>query len=284
MTWRKARAGAFAACEAVVCNGSQAANGADAAPMPSGASFHVDDASLPDPARTPGDGFGNAKAETLCNDVSKGSVRVPSRALCDGAFADYGIPPAYRFQYACRFLVPVEIGGASTPRNVWPQPVAEAAAKDALDREIRTQVCGQRVAPRAAQSEIAADWVKAYRHYLLPGDPAPVYARTQPSNAPTRVDAGPSLTPRAEFQGDLDEPSPGADRRRALGAVAGTSTGTADAGTARPAGSQRRDAASGQRVNISGVQRANDAAPARRQTPAAMSHPRAASAGAVRRR
>lgn len=76
------------------------------------------------------------------------------------AYGDHG--PLDRYEYD--HLVPLELGGApNDPRNLWPEPGASPNPKDELEDRLRALVCEGRLGLDAAQKEIAADWVRAYR-------------------------------------------------------------------------------------------------------------------------
>jgi hypothetical protein len=178
---------------------------------------HLDDSALPDKSRTPGDAMEKVKPRDLCDKDKDARPRVPTPALCDGAFKDYGIPPERQFQFKCNYLVPLSIGGAATQMNVWPQPLAEAAFKDAIDAELLKQVCEETVSPVEAQRGIAIDWIETYRHFLNPGDPMPVVLAT-PQEAEARPrkpkDNPASFLPAPmESADDLPPASPPGPRR-----------------------------------------------------------------------
>jgi hypothetical protein len=70
-------------------------------------------------------------------------------------------------------LVPLEPGGASDTRNLWPQSDEGSPAqfdpqdpfglnaKDGVEDPLRTDVCAGRVRPAVAQQAIASDWTVA---------------------------------------------------------------------------------------------------------------------------
>jgi hypothetical protein len=64
----------------------------------------------------------------------------------------------------------LELGGSNSIRNLWPESYKtqswNAYAKDALeDRLHKLVITGQLTLP-TAQSEIASDWIAAYKKYL----------------------------------------------------------------------------------------------------------------------
>jgi hypothetical protein len=68
--------------------------------------------------------------------------------------------------YTLDHLIPLGIGGADRPENIWPQPKVQALLKDKLEFWLRDQICNHDGPIEILQQEIAADWYKAYQHYL----------------------------------------------------------------------------------------------------------------------
>lgn len=63
-------------------------------------------------------------------------------------------------------LVPLELGGASTATNLWPEPNRSGAGsfenpKDGIESTLKTAVCKGRISLAAAQNAIASNWVTA---------------------------------------------------------------------------------------------------------------------------
>lgn len=66
-------------------------------------------------------------------------------------------------------LVPLELGGASTVRNLWPEPRQGpdgAIIKDQLENRLNELVCGGHLRLDESQRAIATDWISAYRQYV----------------------------------------------------------------------------------------------------------------------
>lgn len=67
--------------------------------------------------------------------------------------------------------VPLELGGHPTDaRNLWPQPIREARAKDELENALNRAVCGGRLTLTQAQRCLLPDWVACARrmHIVVP--------------------------------------------------------------------------------------------------------------------
>lgn len=71
--------------------------------------------------------------------------------------------------YELDHLIPLELGGASTVANLWPEPWADprgAHRKDDLENALNRQVCSGSMTRSDAQHAIASDWEAAYRRYV----------------------------------------------------------------------------------------------------------------------
>ena len=127
---------------------------------------------MPDPHCTPGAitaGVSQANVQsTICRRGYTKSVRPPEsvtepeKRASRAAYADAG--PLHDYEYD--HLVPLELGGApNDPRNLWPEPGASPNPKDELEERLRAMVCDGELSLPAAQHEITADWVSAYRQF-----------------------------------------------------------------------------------------------------------------------
>lgn len=126
---------------------------------------------LPDPTCTPG-GLDPAVtqgnlASTICRSGYTSSVRPPAtltgKAKHDSLTA-YGL--AYTNTTEYDHLVALELGGASSTSNLWPEPNRDGAAtfdnpKDSIEKDLNAAVCARLVTLAAAQQAIATDWVGA---------------------------------------------------------------------------------------------------------------------------
>ena len=123
---------------------------------------------LPDPKLTPGETITVTKEElcgdgraTLDDDVS---IKMKSRV-----FDIYGIKPDAPVSYNVDHLIPTELGGANSIKNLWPQPLSGEWGyidKNKLERRLRRMVCSGELDLKKAQEEIAGDWVDAYKRYV----------------------------------------------------------------------------------------------------------------------
>lgn len=126
---------------------------------------------LPDSSCTPGERDARVTQATISTTICvKGwakSVRPPKNVtdqIKRERMAAYGLSdPAG--SYELDHLIPIELGGASTVANLWPQPwdgPLGAHTKDRLEDRLHSLVCSGRLALGAAQQQFSVDWVNAF--------------------------------------------------------------------------------------------------------------------------
>jgi hypothetical protein len=112
-------------------------------------------------------------AATVCRSGYTTTVRPPesvTEPIKVERMAAYGIS-APLAMYELDHLIPLELGGASTTTNLWPEPLAGsrgAHRKDELENALRRQVCSGAVTLAVAQLAIAANWEDAYQTFVGP--------------------------------------------------------------------------------------------------------------------
>jgi hypothetical protein len=92
----------------------------------------------------------------------------------------YGVKDMTANAYQIDYLVTPQLGGATSIRNLWPQPsvhtVWNARVKDALEDRLRNMVCSGQLDLATAQREISQNWVEAYKKYFRTNAPLQVGA------------------------------------------------------------------------------------------------------------
>jgi hypothetical protein len=130
---------------------------------------------LPNASLTPGATWG-VTAEELCADNVREERQI-SAAVRQEVLRDYGMERVPFEEYELDYLITPELGGAPEPRNLWPQRYAARAwnahVKDQLERLLPQLVCDGRLDLATAQSDIAADWIAAYKKYFKTDAPLP---------------------------------------------------------------------------------------------------------------
>ena len=127
---------------------------------------------LPDPAKTPGVANLVLTTEVLCaKGFSTKRWRLVTPAMKRAAYAAYGLVNHQGIcvgKRGCEIdhLVPIEVGGANDPANLWPQPFVgtwNASRKDRLENRLHALVCSGTVSLEDAQHEIATDWISSFK-------------------------------------------------------------------------------------------------------------------------
>lgn len=128
---------------------------------------------MPDSSLTPGDKLAVTKTDVCAPRYGLGVHDVPT-SYKQKIFASYGLTA--ETSYVIDRLISIDLGGANTIKNLWPQPTAgewNSQLKDQLERELRRRVCNGSLDLQTAQQEIAKDWVAAYSKYLGGGKSKP---------------------------------------------------------------------------------------------------------------
>ena len=133
----------------------------------------------PDPRLTPGATVLVSAAE-ICSRRASAEPRLIPASVGRQVFNRYGIERPRAKAYELDYLIDPELGGATDPRNFWPQPYAapvwNAHVKDALEDHLRDLVCRQQVSLEEVQQELAADWISAYKKYFQTDQPIASHA------------------------------------------------------------------------------------------------------------
>jgi hypothetical protein len=80
----------------------------------------------------------------------------------------YKIPPQRQPLYGLDLLIPMQLGGAIVPGNIWPMPPMHGVSfhqKEVLNQRMHTLVCHGEMPLAQAQHEMATDWVGLWAKY-----------------------------------------------------------------------------------------------------------------------
>jgi hypothetical protein len=111
-----------------------------------------------------------SKADTCVPNYTKKVRNVPE-SLKKQVFANYNVDLSRRSNYEVDHLISLVLGGSNSIKNLWPQSYKglwNARVKDALEVRLHKMVCKNQISLKAAQAEIATDWVAAYKKYVGP--------------------------------------------------------------------------------------------------------------------
>lgn len=98
---------------------------------------------------------------TICKSGYSRSVRnVIGAEKAQVAAAYHFTGPSASVEYD--HLISLELGGSNDPKNLWPEPIADAHIKDGLEAHARSEVCKGTLSLTDVQARIATDWVKLW--------------------------------------------------------------------------------------------------------------------------
>ncbi|MFN2622322.1 MAG: HNH endonuclease [Chthoniobacterales bacterium] len=109
------------------------------------------------------------------SEKDRGGVTI---AMEQKVFARYRLPWARRAEFKIDHLIPLELGGADTIDNLWPQKIRVrpygAERKELLTEVLLMKVRAGKMTLAQAQEEIRRDWIDAFIDhvgmvYLKPG-------------------------------------------------------------------------------------------------------------------
>jgi hypothetical protein len=125
----------------------------------------------PDPQLTPGDAF-DVGVSDLCVPGYTKSVRNVPAELKRQVYAEYGVTHHGPSEYELDHLVPLELGGSNSIKNLWPESKRttpwNAYVKDRLENRLHELVCAGKLDLKVAQAAIASNWIQAYQTYVGP--------------------------------------------------------------------------------------------------------------------
>ena len=131
----------------------------------SSAAFPAD---LPDPKLTPGV-VRTTDLNVICHQTTK-QFRNTTESMKIQVYRAYGMDAPHKGYCAatpegCEIdhLISLELGGADSVANLWPQAYPIARQKDHLENELHKRVCSGQLTPIQAQQMISKNWIEAYQ-------------------------------------------------------------------------------------------------------------------------
>src|SRR5271166_6567935 len=126
---------------------------------------------LPDANMTPGDTF-DITAQDICAHGYARKVRDVPAEMKREVYREYGIISHGPGDYEIDHLIPLELGGSNSIKNLWPESHRtspwNAQVKDRLEGKIHELVCSGQLDLKTAQQAIASNWIEAYKTYVSP--------------------------------------------------------------------------------------------------------------------
>jgi hypothetical protein len=84
-------------------------------------------------------------------------------------FGAYGIDYSTHSRYELDHLIPLELGGNNSAKNLWPEILTDddssGPSKDALENHLHALVCHDQLGLATAQHAIATNWLSAWNRY-----------------------------------------------------------------------------------------------------------------------
>lgn len=128
---------------------------------------------MPDRDLTPG----KASYRTIDQICKKGSAkdeRNVSESEKTAIYQEFGVEKCGGYcsgKQGCEtdHLISLEIGGANTEDDLWPEPYDGhwgAHDKHRLENKLHQLVCAKKITMKEAQTAISTDWVAAYKKYV----------------------------------------------------------------------------------------------------------------------
>jgi hypothetical protein len=146
---------------------------------------------LPDPNLTPGNTF-NVTAQDLCVVGYTKKVRNVTAEMKREVYQEYGITSHELGDYEVDHLIPLELGGSNSIKNLRPESHRtlpwNAQVKDRLEGKLHELVCSGQLDLKIAQHAIALDWIEAYKLYVSPNPPVSPLALPAAPESPLNSD------------------------------------------------------------------------------------------------
>jgi hypothetical protein len=131
---------------------------------------------LPDANMTPGDAFDVATQDICVHGYARKVRDVPAE-MKRQVYREYGIISHGPGDYEIDHLIPLELGGSNSIKNLWPESHRtspwNAQVKDRLEDKLHELVCSGQLDLKTAQQAIASNWIEAYKKYVSPNPPNP---------------------------------------------------------------------------------------------------------------
>jgi hypothetical protein len=107
-------------------------------------------------------------------------VRNVPEVVRQEVYREDGITYHGRGDYEVDHLIPLELGGSNSIKNLWPESHRtspwNAQVKDRLEGKLHELVCSGQLDLKTAQQAIASNWIEAYKLYVSPNPPVSRHA------------------------------------------------------------------------------------------------------------
>src|ERR1700736_4440810 len=145
----------------------------------------------PDSKLTPGDSFPVTMQDLCVAGYTKKVRNVPAEMKRE-VYEEYGVTSHGTGDYEVDHLIPLELGGSNSLKNLWPESRRtspwNAQVKDRLEGKLHELVCSGRLDLKTAQQEIASNWIEAYKTYVSSNSPTSRLASPSAVESPLNSD------------------------------------------------------------------------------------------------
>jgi hypothetical protein len=135
----------------------------------------VQNGSMPQAGLTPGETVSVTAQDVCAPDFPTEKQMLVPASLRRHVFQQYGIANPSPDAFEVDYLITPDLGGASSARNLWPEPyhniVWNARVKDELEVYLKDMVCSGTLDMRTAQLALAGNWIASYKEYFRTDKP-----------------------------------------------------------------------------------------------------------------
>jgi hypothetical protein len=132
------------------------------------------------------------KAQDVCVPGYAKKVRNVPAEMKREVYQEYGIESHGPGDYEVDHLIPLELGGSNSIKNLWPESHRtspwNAQVKDRLEEKLHELVCSGQFNLKTAQQAIASNWIEAYKKYVSQNPPSSRLASPSVSDSPLNSD------------------------------------------------------------------------------------------------
>jgi hypothetical protein len=124
---------------------------------------------VPNPRLTPGATRLVSTSDVCTITYSDDTSLVPA-SVREKVYRAYGMAGPQAKDYQLDYLISPQLGGTDDIRNLWPEPASVSGwnmrIKDELENRLHQLVCQGQLNLSTAQSDLATDWISAYKKYF----------------------------------------------------------------------------------------------------------------------
>lgn len=125
---------------------------------------------MPQVSLTPGETVSVTVQDVCAPDFPTERQMLVPASLRRRVFQQYGISNPRPDAFEVDYLITPDLGGASSARNLWPEPyhntIWNARVKDELEVHLKDLVCSGKLDMATAQRDLSGNWIASYKKYF----------------------------------------------------------------------------------------------------------------------